>query len=340
MLKNQYFNHFWIKHKVQKIICYEYWSVWIFYAAFVPAYFWFSLKNRDLLYFCKTNPSLKNGGFFGYSKSQIQRYIPQEFRAKEQIIDQDKKLTLTKFPMIAKPDVGERGKGVIRLNNQSELNDFLAQLNENQKFILQEYIDLPKEFGVFYCKYPKDEHGQILGITGKEFLTFHGNGKQTLREFIQQNERAFFRKKYLENKFSAILDKVLPKGKTILLEPIGNHNRGTRFFDASHLATQELLTQIEKVIRQIPQYSYGRLDVKAESDEALSQGNFKVIEVNGVNSEPTHIYDKNYSLLKAYREVYKTLNHQSNIARQWAEKGAKSPKIPDFLLALKAHLFS
>lgn len=132
----------------------------------------------------------------------------------------------------------------------------------------------------------------------------------------------------------------MPKGKTILLEPIGNHNRGTRFFDASHLATQELLTQIEKVIRQIPQYSYGRLDVKAESDEALSQGNFKVIEVNGVNSEPTHIYDKNYSLLKAYREVYKTLNHQSNIARQWAEKGAKSPKIPDFLLALKAHLFS
>ncbi|MGV4460001.1 hypothetical protein ACQ1Q5_00540 [Ornithobacterium rhinotracheale] len=340
MLKNQYFNHFWIKHKVQKIIRYEYWPVWIFYAAFVPAYFWFSLKNRDLLYFCKTNPSLKNGGFFGYSKSQIQRYIPQEFRAKEQIIDQEKKLILTKFPMIAKPDVGERGKGVIRLNNQSELNDFLAQLNENQKFILQEYIDLPKEFGVFYCKYPKDEHGQILGITGKEFLTFYGNGKQTLREFIQQNERAFFRKKYLENKFSAILDKVLPKGKTILLEPIGNHNRGTRFFDASHLATQELLTQIEKVIRQIPQYSYGRLDVKAESDEALSQGNFKVIEVNGVNSEPTHIYDKNYSLLKAYCKVYKTLNHQSNIARQWAEKGAKSPKIPDFLLALKAHLFS
>ena len=31
---------------------------------------------------------------------------------------------------------------------------------------------------------------------------------------------------------------------------------------------------------------------------------FKIIEVNGVNSEPAHIYEPSYSLLKAYRDIF------------------------------------
>lgn len=329
-----------VKHKIHKITHYEFWPTWLFYAPFVPVYFWFSLKNKDFLYFCKTNPSIVNGGFFGYSKSAIQKYIAAEFKPKEQIITGKEKLILDNFPLIVKPDIGERGKDVSVLNTPEDLQLFLMKKHNNQVFILQEYIDLPQEFGVFYCKYPNETHGQILGITGKEFLVFHGDGQTTLREFINQNQRAFFRKKYLENKFFSVLDEVLPQGESLLLEPIGNHSRGTRFYDASHLATPELLAKIEKIITPIPQYSYGRLDVRAKSAEALSCGEFKVLEVNAVNSEATHIYDENYTLFQAYREVYRVLNHQSNIAKQWAKKGVKSPKILEFLLALKAHLFS
>ena len=54
--------------------------------------------------------------------------------------------------------------------------------------------------------------------------------------------------------------------------------------------------------------------MKTETEEDLKNGNIKIIEINGANSEATHIYDNKYSLFTAYKEVLKTLNHQSNIA--------------------------
>jgi len=50
-----------------------------------------------------------------------------------------------------------------------------------------------------------------------------------------------------------------------------------------------------------PGFNFGRLDVKAESEEALLDGQFIVIEVNGVASLPTNMFDPSLSLFDAYR---------------------------------------
>ena len=98
------------------------------------------------------------------------------------------------------------------------------------------------------------------------------------------------------------------------MEPIGNHNRGTRFFDASHLISNELTDTIDEIAKGIDGFYYGRFDVKTRSEEDFKKGKIIVLEVNGANSEPTHIYDSKFSLIQAYKEVQRHFDIQFEIA--------------------------
>ena len=74
--------------------------------------------------------------------------------------------------------------------------------------------------------------------------------------------------------------------------PYGNHARGAKFTNVTHWADEALITSIDEVCRQIPNFYYGRLDIRYNTLEELKQGkNFRIIELNGAGSEPTHIYD-------------------------------------------------
>lgn len=291
---------------------YEYWPFWLFYAPVVPLWLWYALRSKSSTYFCKVNPGIEFGGFLDYSKHQILAQVPQEFEPNTLFIShKDECHEKPNFPFVVKPDVGERGVNVEVIRSFQDWKNY--PIKEN--LILQNYIDWPLEFGVFYVRKPNEEKGSILSITGKEFLVFEGNGQQTLKEFVVENPRARQRENYLKEKFKNQWETVLSKGKQLFLEPIGNHNRGTRFYDASDLKTTELIEKIDAIAQQINGFYYGRFDVKAVSIEEFQQGKFMVLEVNGANSEPTHIYDENFNLWQAYREVGRHLKHQFDIAK-------------------------
>lgn len=286
--------------------------MWIFYAPFVPYWIWNSLKSGSFSYFCKVNPGMKFGGFLDYSKYEILKQIPEEFIPKTEFIKHKNQIKiLPKFPFIVKPDLGERGVNVEVIRNENDWKNYPLETD----LIIQEFIRFPFEFGVFYAKLPNENSGKILSITGKEFLKYEANGNSTLRNFIEVNTRAFFRKEYLLEKFKNELNVIHPKGTKILLEPVGNHNRGTMFYDASHLISKELIQKIDEISNQISGFNYGRFDLKSNSEEDLKKGKFIILEVNGANSEATHIYDPKYSLIQAYKEVKKHLDIQFQIAR-------------------------
>lgn len=50
------------------------------------------------------------------------------------------------FPIVLKPDVGQRGSGVMIVRSQMQLDQVLAQARHN--LIVQEYV-AGEEFGVF-----------------------------------------------------------------------------------------------------------------------------------------------------------------------------------------------
>lgn len=253
------------------------------------------------------------GGFLDYSKYEILKQIPQKFIPKTIFVPYKNQLeNLPEFPFVVKPDVGERGINVEVIRNEEDWQNYPVE----KDLIIQEFIDFPLEFGIFYAKFPDKTTGKILSVTGKKFLEFESDGHTTLRSFINKNPRAYFRKAYLFQKFKDQLDIIHPKGVKILLEPVGNHNRGTMFYDASNLISDDLTEKINEISSRINGFYYGRFDVKSNSVEAFQNGDFIVLEINGSNSEPTHIYDPKFNLAGAYREVKRHLNIQFQIAMQ------------------------
>lgn len=302
---------FEIGQKVKKKITeFEYWPYKLLYAPFVPYWIWNSIRAGSFSYFCRANPGIRFGGFLDYSKSAIIDQIPAEFKTESFLIKKKSDLTeLPEFPFIVKPDIGERGVNVELIRNLSDWEKY----SPTENLIIQHYVDYDCEYGIFYSAGPGGP--EILSITGKEFLKFVSDGKTSLKEFVLSNPRSSSRAAYLSQKFNSVWERILPEGTEILLEPIGNHNRGTRFFDASDLITERLLDSVSQVAGSIKGFNYGRLDVKSESDEELKAGRFTVLEVNGSNSEPTHIYDPGFSLWRAYREVKRHLDVQFEISR-------------------------
>ena len=51
------------------------------------------------------------------------------------------------FPVIAKPDNAERGKGIYKLENESELKELVDRVKQ-QTYLIQEYVSYPIELGI------------------------------------------------------------------------------------------------------------------------------------------------------------------------------------------------
>lgn len=307
--------------KIEKWIKYEFWSFWLFYGPLTPWFIYKIIKSGAPAYFCSANPGIKWGGFMNYSKIDLINQIDEQYKPKTLFYSSynNEKIPLD-FPFIVKPNTGERGIGVELIRNNSDFNNYLNQ-HDNSDLILQEYINYPLEFGVFYVRLPKETKGKIISITAKDFLTIIGDGKQSLKELIENNLRAFYRKEYLFDRYKNDLNSILEKGQQILLEPIGNHSRGTTFLDGSNLRTSILEEKIDAIAQKVDGFFYGRIDLKAKNLEDFQNGKFVILEINGVNSEATHIYDPNFNLIKAYKEVLRHLNYQYKIAVQNHELG-------------------
>jgi len=219
------------------------------------------------------------------------------------------------YPVIAKPDIGGRGKGVKKLYSASEVMDYCA--TSKVDFLLQQFVPYSNEVGIFYYRLPGEERGHISGIVSKEFLAVTGDGTSTIEALVRQNKRFILQLPALQTMLGDALQRVLPAGETITLVPYGNHARGAKFLDVSHLADERLRQTIEKACRQIPGFYYGRMDVMYNDWDDLRTGkDFSIIEVNGAGSEPTHIYDPRHNIFFAWREIIRHWKLLQKISRQ------------------------
>lgn len=302
----------------------EFWSLQIFYFPVVLYVFFLAIKHRSLTVFTCANPAIQAGGFVGESKDGIYQglmnssatksyLLPHVFlsaqlspennlRLAESFIEQNR----LDFPMIFKPNAGERGKDVSILRDSDELKKQI--LNLESDFLLQEFF-AGDEASVFYYRYPNQEKGKIFSITEKTFPALRGDGESSLETLILRDKRAVaLAQKYFEQN-SERLDYVAAADETIQIINIGTHSRGAIFSDGEHLKTTALEEKIDEICREFEGFYFGRFDIRCQSFEALKRGeNFKVIELNGVTSESTNIYDKKFTLFDAYRILF----------RQWA----------------------
>lgn len=218
------------------------------------------------------------------------------------------------FPLIAKPDIGMQGKAVKKLCDAADLIEYAA--HSKVDFLVQEFIPYEKEAGIFYYRYPGETKGYISGIVEKEFLSITGDGVSDVETLLKKKKRHILQLPVLRKTYGKELNKVLKCGEEFLLVPYGNHVRGAKFIDTTHLVDEELTRVIDNVCQQVKGFYFGRLDIRYRSWDELRQGKeFSIIELNGAGSEPTHMYDPGHSIIFAWKEIIRHWNILFRISR-------------------------
>ena len=201
-----------------------------------------------------------------------------------------------------KPDAGQRGSGVSVIRGADELSNYLTQ--SSFPALLQEFVP-GREYGVFYYRHPDQPAGHVFSITDKRMPQLTGDGQRTLEQLILADDRAVSMSDFYLRKNAARAQDVPAAGEKVQLVEIGTHCRGAIFLDGGAFITSALEVAIEHIARNYKGFYFGRFDIRVPSQEDLMQGrNLKVIELNGVTSEATHIYDPKLSLLEAYRVLF------------------------------------
>jgi len=304
-----------------KLRSWEYWPFGIIQGPVFLYWLFLALRARSIFFFSASNPGILSGGMMGESKSDVLNLVPDEVKPKTLLV----KLPATvesvaklisdnglSFPVIFKPDQGERGWMVRRIDHENDIAQYLKEIRIN--FIIQEFVDLPLEFGVFYVHYPDRPDGHVTSITMKRFLDVTGDGKSTLRELILSMDRAKLQWETLQTKYKDELDLVLPKGQSRELVSIGNHCLGTTFLNAYHLITPKLNASFNEISRKIRGFHFGRYDLRCASFEDLEAGRVKIVELNGCGAEPAHIYHPGSSFWRGMATLFAHVHNMYRIS--------------------------
>ena len=295
----------------------EFWPLWVFYVPVVCYVALLALKHRSLTLFTASNPAMPAGGFIGESKIDILRGLERagDFIAKSELIESalTPRARLEKaqsfiarnglvLPVVLKPNEGQRGSGVSIISTIGGMRDYLD--NTHVDTIIQEYAP-GFEFGVFYVRRPGDPSGQIFSITEKRMPSVVGDGISTLEKLILEDDRAVCMARLLLKQHQSRASHVPALGERVRLVELGTHSRGAVFLDGSWIKTPELQAQIDEISRSFIGFYFGRFDIRTPSVDDFKAGrNFKIIELNGVTSEATHIYDPKNTLIDAYRVLF------------------------------------
>lgn len=314
-----------------KLFHWEYWPMWAVYFPVSFYYAYLSVRARSLFFFSASNPTIETGGMFFESKWKIFQLLPEEYFPSTIFIDESDSFDLIEqkmkdasisFPVIAKPDRGERGWMVKKINSVSELEAY--HRSAKISFLIQSYIDHPLEFSVFYYRHPNNESGIISSVTFKKLLTVTGDGVSTVDELIKKNSRAFLQYKKLRQNNQIDFDRILKHGETEVLVPYGNHVRGAMFLDYNHIIDKNLIETFNSISKKIKGFYFGRFDLRCTSIEDLKQGkNISILELNGAGAEPAHIYDPGFSFFKAQLVLAKHYKMMFRAASENKKRGVE-----------------
>ena len=319
--------------KIRRRTRWEFWPVKVFYVPVVVYILFLGLRHRNFTLFTAANPGIPAGGIIGESKSDILNHLVASGRVASYIriqrdTPQDRQLERVcafmeagrlEYPIILKPDAGERGQGVTVARDTEQVHRYLEATEDD--IIVQEYIE-GMEFGVFYYRYPGHQNGAIFSITDKRRLFLTGDGEHTLEELILLDDRAVCLAPLHFRVHRGRLFDVPAAGETIELVEVGTHARGALFLDGSALITPEMTAAFDAISRHFAGFYFGRYDVRVPSVDDFQQGkHITVLELNGVTSEATHVYDPKNRLFRAWRDLMRQWRIAFEIGAANAEKG-------------------
>jgi len=293
-----------------------------------PGYFYIAfnalIRGFGLKTLLKANYGLDHGGATFASKYKIQQYLgEQHFPVTAFLAAENKKnfktiaLNFTQthgYPVILKPDYGFTGRGVFKVEDETQLKTVLPYLKID--YLIQKFVPSSVECGIFYIRVNK--RAFVSGINQKHFPTLIGDGVSTIKELAEAHERHnHFWGSYLAQQDLA---EVLPKGTSKRISDIGSHTLGCKFTHDPDILTPALEQAVLAIFKNRPGFNYGRVDVLADNLKALKKGDFTMVEANGVESLPTNVFDPKLTVWQSYKILFKHLKYLAQIAAEHRRK--------------------
>ena len=312
-------------HKTRRICSrFEFWPGFVFYAPIFLYWAWQGLLHRSLTVPTIANPSMEYGGLCGESKVRLfenmnpkgRRWLAPYVsitRGGPNETDHDVRRVLSlagkeglNFPFVAKPDIGCQGAGVRVVRDMPELRGYVEAFPPQEAFLLQQLIDHEGEAGIFYLRRPGEEIGSIFSLTLKFSPYVRGDGVSSLEQLIRDDPRAGRVPHLYLPRLRDRLNWIPSRDEKIRLVFVGNHCKGSIFRNGCEFITPALTRRIDDLAKTIPDFYFGRFDVRFSSLAQLQLGKgFTVIEYNGGGSEATHIWDADTPLSAAYRDLFR-----------------------------------
>jgi len=325
-----------LRGKWMRATQWEFWPLWqVNWLVFLYVVWTGLFRYRNPLLFTAVNPGMPHGGVIGESKTDIldklggaSSWLPRWSRISEGPVDSRLKeveafleSASLDWPVVLKPDEGQRGRGVIVAGDADRARAWFETMKAPCH--VQEYV-AGNEYGVFYVRPPGESRGRVTSVTVKRQMSVIGDGEKTLESLIHAHPRAIALLDILLDRFRDRLHSIPAAGETVRLGELGTHALGAVFLDGNHLITPALEETVHRIAENWEGFHFGRFDLKAPDEEALKRGEgLRVIELNGVTSEPVHIYDPRHSLFYAWKTLCRHWRMAFEIAS--ANKQAGSP---------------
>ncbi|MHC4260891.1 MAG: alpha/beta fold hydrolase [Planctomycetota bacterium] len=315
----------------------EFWPPWVFYPPVVLYVLWRGLRSGSLTAFTACNPGIEHGGFIGESKSAILEalrsagdavpawaLIPEgdDRSARDRALDEFFATHVEPGAKVAlKPDAGQRGSGVLITADREEARAYVHA--NDLPLIVQEFV-AGREFGVFYARRPSETVGRVLSVTVKQPATVTGDGRRSLEELILADGRAVAMAETYLHRNRGRLGQVPQAGEVVRISDLGTHALGAVFTDGAELITPELEAATERLARSFDGFNFGRFDLIAPDEDALRAGEgLRIVELNGVTSEMTHVYDRRHSVVYGWRTLIGQWRLAFEIADEQRRRGVE-----------------
>jgi hypothetical protein len=335
----------------------------LFYLPVVLRWFRLALRYRSLTLPTAANPMIETGGFWGESKSACMDQVgePQRRWLADLVTlvrsggdpgdDLACALQLMAgaglgFPVVAKPDIGWQGYGVRLVSDAEQLRQYLADFPIGERLLLQRLVPYDGEAGVFYSRLPGEAEGRVFSLTLRYFPYVLGDGRSSLRELILRDPRAGWKARYhlgMHPEHLGLgrqdLGRVPDEGELVRMAFIGSIRVGGLYRDVRQLITPALSQRFDAIARCMPEFYFGRFDIRFDSLERLQAGEgFTIIEINGAGSEAIHIWDPEVPLRTVYQELFQAQDLMFEIAARNRARGFRPVGLAAFLgVAFRQH---
>lgn len=307
----------------------------------VPALMWLALSIRHggTTLPSAANPALEAGGLWGESKSQglglfgpagrkaLAPFVVVDCTARTGLAERAQRAMAAAglaFPVVGKPDRGYQGWGVRLLETPQELACYLAAQPENARVLLQELVDLPGEAGIFYVREPGERRGRIVSMAFVYPPHVIGDGERTVAQLVEADCVLRANAAIYRERASAAWNRVLAPDAFFCLTNARSARLGAVYRNAFDEVAPELEAEIDRISREIPDFHFGRFDIRFRSVEELRQGRgFQIVELNGAGAEMLHIWAGTAGLGAAYRTLWRQYRILFSIAAEMRRRGAR-----------------